>query len=234
MRIADDSRLSDKRVTEWFILENARREDARAAKPAPPGTKPIITISRQHGVQGHAVAQRASEWLGQGWRIWDREIIDAVAESAQCRRQMVEALDEHAQHWVDNMTRNLFNVRFMESVTYRKHLVHVLLALAQQGHMILVGRGANFVVPGALNIRLVASLEYRISIVMEQDHLTREQATRRIHDVEHERTEFTHTVFGRNIDDPGANDMVLRMDSLGLDTAAAAIAAAAHSMFTEI
>ncbi len=236
MRIVEDPRLSDQRVTEWFLREKARREREKeeSRPPAPPSPIPVITLSRQFGAGGHTVALKLVEVLGPRWQIWDKEIIEALARAAKLRTEMVETLDEHTQSWIEQMSRNLFNLRVMEPLAYRRHLTQVLLAVAQQGYKIIVGRGANFVLKDALNVRLRASEEFRIQLVMKRENVSHEEAARQIHLVDRDRSVFTRTVFAHDIDDPAAYDMTLMTDTLGFDASAAAIAAAARSMFREL
>lgn len=227
------AREADRRVTEWFLRERARRSRREPAAGAPAKPKPVITLSRQYGAGGHTIAEKLLETLGAEWQVWDRQIIDQIAENAQIRREMVEALDERTQGWIDQFVKNVLGAQVMEIHGYRKHLVQVLLALGQQGHKILIGRGANFVLRNALNVRLHASVEYRAQAVMRLENIGHEEALRRIQRVDHERAEFTRSVFDRDIEDPTGYDMVIQTDTLGIEAAVAAIAAAARSLFRE-
>jgi hypothetical protein len=229
VKIAGDARLTDRRITEWFLLEKARRK--REPEPTGPRIMPVITISRQFCAGGHTVAARVAERLGERWQIWDSEIIDAIALDAHVRREMVEALEEHTQSWMVEMARSLFGVRVLESQAYRHHLAEVLLAVAQQGYKIIIGRGANFVLTHALNVRLRASLEFRVKAAIQRENIPYEDALRQVHQVDRDRTEFMRSIFKRKIDDPSAYDMTLSTDTMGMDAAAAAIVAAAHEMF---
>jgi len=233
MRLSDDSRLSDRRVTEWFLLERARKEERKAEKQ-PVGVQPVITISRQYGAGGHSVADKLVTWMGPKWQVWDKEIIEAIAQSAQERTEMVASLDEVTQSWMEQMVRSLFNVRYMEAQAYHRHLAQVLLALAQQGRKVIIGRGANFVLPEALNVRLEAGLDFRVNDIMERYKVTKDEALRKIHEVDRVRADFTKRVFNRDITDRRAYDIIIQTDAIGFDATAAAIAAAANTMFSTI
>jgi hypothetical protein len=177
------------------------------------------------------VAERLAEILGEPWEVWDKALIEAVAASARVRTEMVEAMDERAQSWMDEMIRRCFRRDVLEAATYRKHLAQVLLALAQQGNKIIVGRGANFVLHEALNVRLQATEHHRLLTTMAREGLSEEEAMRKMHQVDRARAEFTFNVFGRDIDDPSAYDIFIQTDTLGVEPAIAAIAAAARAMY---
>jgi cytidylate kinase len=227
------AREADRRVTEWFLRERARREGREPQAGGARKPQPVVTISRQFGAGGHTVAQKLVEVLGPEWQIWDRQIIDQIAENAQIRRDMVEALDERTQSWMDQFVKNLLGAHVMEPHGYRKHLVQVLLALGQQGHKIIVGRGANFVLRSALNVRLHAPIEFRAEAVMRLEGIGHDEAVKQIHRVDSDRAEFTCSLFGRDIDDPAGYDMVIQTNNIGYDACVAAIAAALRTMFGE-
>lgn len=231
MRISEGSSLSDRRVTEWFLREQARKEKEQHPAAPPHGRIIAITISRQFGAGGHTVASKVVEIMGPQWSLWDREIIDQVAQSAQVRSEMVESLDEKTLSWLNQMVRNMLNVRSLEAQEYRRHLVQVLLALAQQGRKVILGRGGNFVLTDALNVRLEASLDFRVRATMERENLSYGEAQDRVVRVDKQRQEFSRGVFERDAEDRSAYDMVLQTDGLGYDAAVSAIVAAARTMF---
>lgn len=229
MSVPNEQQLADRRVTEWFRREQARSE---SVEPLPaPVARPVITLSRQFGAGGHTVADRLVEILGEPWEVWDKGLIEAVAASAHVRSGMVEALDERAQSWMDEMIYRAFGKDVLEPATYRKHLAQTVLALAQQGCKVIVGRGANFILHDALNVRLQASEPFRLKMTMARENLSEEEALRKIHQVDRARAEFTSNIFGRHIDDPAAYDLVIQADTLGLEPAIAAIAAATRAMY---
>jgi cytidylate kinase len=144
---------------------------------------------------------------------------------------MVEALDERTHSWLTQMVRQLCSVPVMEPQSYRQHLVGVLLVLAQQGKKVVLGRGANFVLREALNVRLEASEGFRVHETMKREGIGHADALRQVHQVDLDRARFSRSVFQQDVDDRKTYDMVLRTDELGYDAAAAAIVGAARVMF---
>lgn len=229
MKIGEDSRLTDYRVKEWFMLEQGRKE--REKRSTATSTKPVITISRQYGAGGTQIAAKVAEKLGVDWQVWDREIIEDMARSAQVRGQMIEAMDEKTRSWMNEMISSLLGVRFVETQAYHKHLAQVLLALAQQGKKIIMGRGANYVLPEALNVRLIGEEKFRIQCVARDEEIPYEDALKKVKRIDHDRADFTHNVFNRNIDDLSAYDIVLNTGNHGHEPVISAIVAATKEMF---
>lgn len=229
MSAPSEFHLADRRLTEWFLRERARHE-GRSKQPQ--ARCPIvITISRQFGAGGHTVADAVAQVLGKPWEVWDRAVIDLIADSAHVQKQMVSALDEHSRTWVEDIIRVSMGLGLMEQATFRKHLALVLGSLAQQGHIITIGRGANFVLPAALNVRLMADIETRARAVMALENVDHAKALKRIQQVDKERAEYTRTLFGRDINDPTAYSLVLSTSELGIDGAVHMVVAAARHRF---
>ncbi|HEY3412334.1 MAG TPA: cytidylate kinase-like family protein [Armatimonadota bacterium] len=221
--------LADRRIREWFLREQAQRQSRSHTHR--PGIPHMITISRQYGAGGHTVAEALVTRLGKPWEIWDRSIIEKMAESANVQKEMVLALDEHARTWVDETIHFAMGLGVMEQATFRKHLALVLASLAQQGHIITIGRGANFILPEALNVRLMANLETRSKTIMQLEGIDHAHALKRIQQVDRERADYTRRCFDRDINDPTAYDMVLSTGKLGIETTVEAIAVVATLRF---
>ncbi len=229
MRIGPESRLIDQRITEWRLLEQARKE--RASAP-PPGARitQIITISRQYGAGGRTVAQLVASNLGKDWTVWDTELIEAIAKRADVRKQIVEEMDERTQSWMTEMVQHLVGGKHFDAQSYKHHLAPVLLAVAQQGKKIIVGRGANFVLEHALNVRLEAAESFRVSETMRRLNMNDDDALELVRRSEKERRCFCKAVFGRDISDPSAYHMVLQTDKLGYEVAAKLIVTGARAL----
>lgn len=186
----------------------------------------VITISRQYGAGGHTVAELLARRLGETWQIRDKDIIQQLAESAQVRTRMVEALDERTQSWVQEMVRVVLKEQVLEPMGYRRHLAIVLLTIAQQGPQIIVGRGANYMLKDALNVRLEASMKFRSEVIMNRDGISREKAIALAQRVDRERASFTRSMFNRDVNDASDYDIVLQTDTFGFEGSASIIESA--------
>ena len=140
-------------------------------------------------------------------------------------------MDERSQSWVSQMFRNLVGAQQMDSGAYKRILIEALLNVAQQGHKIIVGRGANYILPDALNVRLEAAYDWRVQATMRIESIGQADAAKQVHLVDLDRAKFVRDVFGSDVRDHTAYDMVLRTDALGYGGAADAIAAAARRVF---
>lgn len=157
---------------------------------------PFVTISRQAGTDGGAIAQslttRLNALLGDpedGWHCWGRELVEQIAADNGMSAELVDAVAEGPQrHWWDLMINDLFSAlpslvtSGTEFKVYRD-VAQAIRALAMLGHAVIIGRGGMCItrgLPNGLHVCLVAPLEYRIEQVARRDHLSHEHAAEQV------------------------------------------------------
>ncbi|MDO8588883.1 MAG: cytidylate kinase-like family protein [Armatimonadota bacterium] len=228
------------RYIEQIVEEQLRRseisrrfsEERLGGKPLPADKPRVITISRQIGCNGRPVAETVASRLN--WSLWDRELVDAIAEHADLRTRVVEQFDEKTVSEIETFARSLFGQPEVAGFYYGRELARVVLSVARRGNAVILGRGANFLLPKALNVRLEASDEFRIANVMAAEGLDRRKAVERVHDVDRERKAFALQVFGKDIEDHHCHDITIQMDCFSIGDAADTIVSAAKAWFPEL
>ncbi len=178
-----------------------------AARPRPPA--PTIAISREAGANGGAVARAIGERLG--WPVYDRELVQLVADSLNVRASLLHDLDERRSNWIRECMESLGSGPDVTHGAYVHRLIETVLALAAHGECVVVGRGAAAVLPSAttLRVRLVAPREHRIAVIQERRQVSREEAARWIETTDHERSGFLREHFGVDLTNPTKCDLVL-------------------------
>lgn len=58
----------------------------------------VLTVNREFGSGGGRIAQTIADWLG--WKLLDRNIIDAIAYAAHVDASVVRPHDEHVDSWL--------------------------------------------------------------------------------------------------------------------------------------
>ena len=96
-------------------------------------------------------------------------------------------------------------------------LTRVVRAAGRRGKVVIVGRGAQFLLPRetGLAVRLVASERFRIERIMKSCSLGAVQARRWMLKTDHDRREFVGRYFHHDTTDPHLYDLVLNVESLG-------------------
>lgn len=229
MRI-DDAGFDDlvtRRVGEWQLSQQRRGELPRTAEEA---LQRVITLSRELGSGGNETAQHLHEQTG--WEVWDRQIVEEIARSAQVRTRMVETVDERAYSEIITIVDGLLG-EAMEQAGYRRHLMEVILTIARHGEAVIVGRGTNWLLPDAVNVRVVAPMAERVERVSRREGIPREDAERLCRKSDRERSDFIRALHGREIDDPTGYDLIINTGYLHPKGAAAVILTAMRERFGE-
>lgn len=197
----------------------ARAGDERRGPEASLHLHPFVTFSRQAASGGAEVARRLGERLG--WRVLDRELVEELAARLEVSPAMLELLDETRSNWLSETLFALVNSRLVLQDSYVALLGRIVLATAADGPSVIVGRGANFLLPpgGGLRVRTVASEERRIQWLVEREGLDRRTAERRLHEVETSRAEFIRRHFHADPGDPSHFDLVVDVGSFGVEGA---------------
>ena len=108
-------------------------------------------------------------------------------------------------------------------------LCDVMHDLAEEGNVLIMGRGGNVVLkdaPGALHVGVVAPMEWRISNTMRNNNMTQAEAERYIMHEERARISFYRRHFKAHPDDPHLYHMMVNPGTLGVERAAKVVAQA--------
>ncbi len=112
---------------------------------------------------------------------------------------------------------------------YVSTLTSVIRDLAAHGDVCIIGRGSQMILrdsPGAVHVLLVAPLGYRIEEFARREGVTKEEATRRVHEGEKGRVAFHHKFFKIDASDPSLYHLTLNVARMSADQAAQIIAQA--------
>lgn len=188
-----------------------------------------IAITREAGSRGGSIAKRAGEKLG--WEVYSQEMLEYGAQNPALRQDLLDKLSPAAHVWIDENYKKLLEEGEFSRQANILDLALLALTLSAQGNVILLGRGAGFLLPSrsTLHVRLVAPLEDRVAYMSQWLRLTVEEAAEQVRKRDHRRTDFLATHFHRKPNDVHLYDMVLNTSLLGEERCAEVIAAAARA-----
>jgi cytidylate kinase len=169
------------------------------------------------------VAKKVAEQLGLD--LFHGEIIQKIAESADTSSRILETLDEKGLSVLDDWISTLVNRRHLWPDQYLKHLMRVIGTIGKHGRAVIVGRGANFILPREVRfrVRIVAPLDTRVQNVAREFGVSSEEARRRVLRTESDRRAFGRKYFHADITDPVNYDLVINTGTLSIDAAVEAI-----------
>jgi cytidylate kinase len=214
---------------QWHARHKAQAGDGPAAQPAPPGF--TIALSREAGANGSLVARAVGEQLG--WAVYDRELLQRVAEEMGLLASLVEGADEKTKNWLAKYLQTLSRTApVVSGIGYARHLAETLLSLAAHGECVVVGRGAAQVLPAAttLRVRLVAPVADRVKTLQQRLGVTQEEAARRVARMDDERVRFVKEFFRKDAADQAQYDLILNSSRFSPSECAALIIEALHRL----
>lgn len=187
---------------------------------------PIVTISREPGSGGVVVAQQLSEKLG--FEVFHQEVLHEMAKQAEISKQFLATLDERGLSVLEDWLTSLVHERHLWPDQYLRHLMNVIGTIGKHGRAIVIGRGANFILPPEqrFRVRVTAPRRVRMENVAREYNLSQAEAKRRVINTESNRRAFIRKYFNADIADPTNYDLVINTESLQVDHAVNIIGAA--------
>lgn len=206
--------IVEEQVQRWQLLKKTAPEKQ---------TPPTITLSREPGSGGRVIAEALADELG--FDIFHQEMIQQLADSARIHQRLLETLDEKGMNVLEEWISSLVNKQHLWPDQYLKYLMKLVGIIGRHGNAIIVGRGANLMLPsdGCLKLRVIAPRRNRIENVAGLHNVSRQEAERRIIRTESERRAFVRKYFNADIDDPLNYDMVLNTGRLDVKAAVRAV-----------
>jgi cytidylate kinase len=214
----------DRQINKW----NTQKTQQRVELARPPLT---ITISRETGCGASTLARALASELG--YDLFDYELIQKIAESAQISAAVVQSVDERFRTLMEDWLAEFAGRRRLWFDDYLRHLGRIVSSIGRHGRAVIVGRGAHLILGrdrhfNTLCVRLIAPLEQRVAQWAKEHGATAEEAAKQVARLDADRREFIRKYFNATIDDPLNYDLVLNMGELSPDEAVAAIAGAAR------
>jgi cytidylate kinase len=181
----------------------------------------VLTVNREFGSGGGRIAQRIAERLG--WKLLDRDIIDAIAYAAHVDPKVVRHYDEHVDSWLKRINQQAMRSAALtaglaleeNSVFDAEEMVKLSQKIIEKAHAdgncVIVGRGAQCVLQhktDVFHVFIYAPLKERIMRLR-----TRLEAgadiEQRIRIVDDERAKYLYRYFGKRWCNPHLYDLML-------------------------
>ena len=132
------ARAVERQMRHWELA----RAQSPAPKPDEKSAAPFVTISRLVGAGGFEIATQLAERLE--WPIFDREILQTMADDDRVRTRLYEQMDERDMSWLDGAVRWLIRGELNKDDYFRR-LTETVLTIARQGPAVFLGRGVDLI-----------------------------------------------------------------------------------------
>ncbi len=207
-------------VARWLFGATSRRAEARGST-VPVARFRNICISREAGAGAGTIARLVGTRLD--WKVYDHEVVEAIAQRMEVPTDEVRAFDELAPSVVQDWILPLREEHYAPQEAYLDHLAKLVEAIGRAGDSVIVGRGAGFLLPrdSTLLVRVIAPLTVRAERLAERMGVSFRTARRAARDLDRRRNQFERTMYRTDPNEPHNYDLVLDSHSVGLDIASA-------------
>ena len=183
----------------------------------------VLTVNREFGSGGGRIAQTIAGWLG--WKLLDRDIIDAIAYQAHVDAKVVRRYDEHVGSWLSRFNQQAMRSAALaagietgeDAVFNADQTVKLTQKIVEQawsdGSCVVVGRGAQCVLqhkPDVYHVFVYAPLRERIARLRTRLE-TGANIEQRIRTVDEERAKYLQEYFGKSWCNPHLYDLMISL-----------------------
>ena len=174
-----------------------------------------VAISREAGARGGSIARRVGKRLG--WQVYTQDLLEYMCGNETARSQLLADTPKESTAWADHQLERLRRDNVVSPKVELGEMPRLILTLAARGRIVLVGRGAGYLLPreSTLHVRVIAPLEDRISYMGQWLRLTHEDAAAQVRDRDEKRAEFLLKYFNRRSGDMYDHDLILNSFLLG-------------------
>jgi cytidylate kinase len=186
----------------------------------------VITISREAGSGGTAIAESVAKALG--YALVDKQTVGSLLAKYGLI-DFGKVYDDVPAFW-----DSFDSQKAEERQTTLAMMNKVLLAFAKRGDVVIVGRGGYIVLGGyadVLNVRIQAPLASRIANIQRQLKISDyKQAEKDVRERDRIRVHFMESAYSIKIESVSSFDFVLNADKVSAEKATAMIADIAKSL----
>ena len=204
----DVSILTDYYITEWEkklgIIEGKKGKREKML--------PSICFSHKTGLDALKIANLLSEKTG--YPVFEREIIEQMAENANLNKKTVTFFDEYYPGKLTELAAFLFAEKSYVMSDYVKHLFRTVLSVADIKSSIFVGRGTHLILPEdrVLAVRLLSSREYRCRNLAAGLNIDEKHAQDKLDNMDKKQKAFFKKVFHKKDALPYEFDICINCD----------------------
>ncbi|MGO9340725.1 MAG: AAA family ATPase [Terracidiphilus sp.] len=181
----------------------------------------VLTVNREFGSGGGRIAQTIAENLG--WKLLDKDIIDAIAYAAHVDPSVVQRYDEHIESWLRRLNQQAMRSAALaaglelrdNAVFDAEEMVKISQKVIEQayaeGNCVIVGRGSQCVLqhkPEAFHVFVYAPHKDRI-LRLRARLAKGADIEQRIRSVDAERAKYLQEYYGKYWLNPHLYDLMI-------------------------
>ncbi len=204
-----------------FITEQQAisKKNVPASRLKESASVPVITLCTEPGSGGRLIADELAKRLN--FKLFDKNILVAMANTAAVESQSLDTIEQERPSGVQDFITALVDKNYVYTGDYVSFLKQQVEIIGKIGHSVIVGRGANFILPpkDRFSVRVIAPLDIRIRNISFKNSVPLAEAKKRIRNREQRRKTFIRETFHEDIADIMHYDLIINTARMDLDTA---------------
>jgi cytidylate kinase len=165
----------------------------------------LITIEREYGCGGAAIAEQLARHLG--WKLWDQLLTEEISRVAHVEASAVRRCDEKVDGRLYRLAKSFWRGSYdrgapadgkaFDADCMMEMVQEILNRVADEGNAVVVGRGAPYLLrerPDAFHIFLYAPRAEKVRRLLEENH-TVEEAEDLVDTIDRERMAYVKHYF---------------------------------------
>jgi hypothetical protein len=210
-------------------LTTEQRQQAHAYVGIKKDIGPCLLVSRELGAGGGEIARRAALQLD--WKILDKEIVETLAAEYGTPRAVLDTVDEKRVGWLADMLYGWIEGHGYSQLTYVQRLHRLLNGAAERGEVVIVGRGATFILPrwAGFSVRIIAPFDFRVNQVVLRRGLSAEKARKLVEQSDYDRQAFIEKYFHHDVARPHCHNLIVNVEQMEQEDAVDLIVGAVRS-----
>jgi cytidylate kinase len=200
------------------LLEfNRRNEMEKRSQAAASKVRPTITLSREFGCEAYPVAERLQVLMekqtGEHWVVMDKGLLEEVAKHHNLSEDILEGLGEKSRFLEEILAT--FTSRWKTEKGYFRLICRHMVALAERGNVILIGRGGAFITQNMKNcqhFRLFGSTAFKIRSIERRLGISSAEAEKLVVQKQKQRDAFIRDFLDRDAHDLSVYNLIFNND----------------------
>lgn len=182
----------------------------------------IITLEREYGSGGGAIAEKLAARLG--WKLWDQLLTEEIARRMECECSAVEEHEEKRDPVYYRLLKafmrgsfegslNAPRLKMVDTECVREVVQQMLPQIAEAGDCVIVGRGSAYYLgkrPDAFHVFIYAPFQDRVRR-LQLAGKSEKEAIELVDTVDRDRADFIKRYF--DVDWPGRHRFHLMVNS---------------------
>jgi cytidylate kinase len=172
---------------------------------------PVITISRECGCSGRLFAEKLTERINQRinkpaqkWKWVNKEILCLASKELKINPDQIKSLiNGDNKNFFEEIASSFLVKYYAHNDRIRRVIKDVILHLAIDGRVIIIGRGSEVVtkdIENSLHIKLYAPLKWKVKEISNHNKISVMEAEKHVVDTDKNRLKFVNSFLDKEKD----------------------------------